>query len=388
VESERCQVTLELDGEPTATEIRVAIDPPDCWPGTGNVQDAVSLAAFVQPNHPFIERFAAAAFGGGSLPPGSDLLAIAFRVLRERWNIDYRLEAPRAGPAGQRIRFAHKILADPQNHRGEGNCLDLALLLAGCLERLHAYPLVAVLDSRPERHALVGCWLRPRHRFEPLLLDVEGLLDKTVWVDPTACCKGRKGRDWPAATRLAGELLRSDQLNFALDVEAARTNIPPLPLLGFDPPWDPPTRRLVREAELIAQHSGRRNVESIHLLTALLGSSGGLMRQLLPLADIEVIHRTLTSKLAVSPSAPASEPPGRTGSFSDLLKMAKESARRAGSATVIEAHLLDALLRGPGRAGDWIEQYLAPRETLLERLRPFVGPDNEVKSLPAPSVGN
>ncbi len=65
------------------------------------------------------------------------------------------------------------------NPRGNGTCLDLALLMAGCLERIGLYPLVIFTGDEDDNpvHALVACWVgfhgnRPTLDTERLLTEV------------------------------------------------------------------------------------------------------------------------------------------------------------------------------------------------------------------------
>ena len=54
--------------------------------------------------------------------------------------------------AGQKVRLADTIIGERM-----GNCLDLSLLYAGCLERIGLHPLICITEG----HAFAGCWLIP-----------------------------------------------------------------------------------------------------------------------------------------------------------------------------------------------------------------------------------
>ena len=51
---------------------------------------------------------------------------------------------------GQKIRLVDKIIEDRM-----GNCLDLTLLFASCMERIMLHPLIGIIEG----HAFTGLWL-------------------------------------------------------------------------------------------------------------------------------------------------------------------------------------------------------------------------------------
>lgn len=126
--------------------------------------NAELIAAFVTPNHPSISsvlRKASEILSEQGLP-GSicgylkqdenfvlDQMWAIYRAL-QKLNISYATLPPSFEPSGQKVRlcddiFKYKI----------GNCLDMSLLYASCLEAAGLNPLVFFIKG----HAFVGCWL-------------------------------------------------------------------------------------------------------------------------------------------------------------------------------------------------------------------------------------
>lgn len=119
------------------------------------------LAAFVSPNDPLVQRIyeegcrrvrsRAAPDRQGSL----DLLEEMLAFCRERLNLRWEGHTWDSYPPGQIVRFPYRMQVD-----GAGNCLDLTLLLTGCLERAAQIPLIIVVQPNARlRHALLGLWL-------------------------------------------------------------------------------------------------------------------------------------------------------------------------------------------------------------------------------------
>lgn len=80
--------------------------------------------------------------------------------------LTYRIEPWDSRHTQQRIRLAREVL-----EKGHGCCLDLVLLLAGCLRHVGIYPLIVIVgDAHSPSHALLGYW-----RLEECSLDSHGL---------------------------------------------------------------------------------------------------------------------------------------------------------------------------------------------------------------------
>ena len=120
-----------------------------------------------------------------------------------------------------------------------GNCLDLTLLFASCLEEAGLNPLVVVIDG----HAFTACWLVDKDFDEIATEDGVKLrkvddIGEIICLESTLVCGSNAAS--PAAAHKAGlEHLRDGadkKFRFAIDVHRARRNgIRPIPNLG-DPP--------------------------------------------------------------------------------------------------------------------------------------------------------
>ncbi|WP_373838255.1 DUF3320 domain-containing protein [Methanospirillum sp.] len=78
------------------------------------------------------------------------MMAAAVYAAIQRYNIRYATSEPGFEQEGQKIRLADKIIRERK-----GNCLDLTLLYAGCIERIGLHPLVVIMKD----HAFAGVWL-------------------------------------------------------------------------------------------------------------------------------------------------------------------------------------------------------------------------------------
>lgn len=183
-----------------------------------------TLTAFVQPTHPVVVDVTRKATLGVSLTDGIDaILGRLYGHLHADWEIDYRKDAALAPSESQRIRTPGEVLWMEDARRGEGTCLDLALVFASCLESLRLQPVLALVDFGASWHALVGCWRKVRRRVDASPQDVELLLEDAVWIDPNCCTRDPTHRaTYEDATAAARRQLRDRPLVCALDVAAAR----------------------------------------------------------------------------------------------------------------------------------------------------------------------
>lgn len=193
----------------------------------------VALAAFVQPQHSAVIQLTRTATAGVPLNAGgAGLLRQVYEYLAAEWRIDYRKDRPPTRDLSQKLRLAHDVLWDPVARTGEGTCIDLAVLIASCLEGLRAQPLIALVDRGRSWHALVGCWQSARKRVDIMPADVPTVLENAVWVDPNGCTRDPEQRaDCAAASDRARRDLTERPLVCVLDISAARAaKIDPLPV--------------------------------------------------------------------------------------------------------------------------------------------------------------
>ncbi len=137
----------------------------DEW--TGFQTSPEFLAAFVQPNHPAVQQLTARvaellekwtgmpALDGYQSQDPNRVLTMAgavYAALQEK-NLIYAETMASFEKQGQRVRLPDAVL----DHK-MGNCLDLSLLYAGCLEAMGLHPLLII----PPGHCFVGVWLEER----------------------------------------------------------------------------------------------------------------------------------------------------------------------------------------------------------------------------------
>jgi hypothetical protein len=334
-----------------------------------------SLAAFVLPNNPRAVEVAAEIsqqIGTGAAP--EQVLARIFAHFRDSWNLSYQFEPPTANGAStavQKIRLPHQVL-DPLRRSGVGTCLDLAVLAAACLEHLHARPLIAILDTGPVLHALVGCWRAGHSGVRPICSGrswKEEIGNNAAWVDITACVRDEPQRlDFTDARDRAVGYLTNNPLVFALDVEAARRDgIGPLPFAG-EPVPSREVEAALRAADRLATEWPTR-LGTVPLLLGLLVSHAPLTTGVFGacVTDVDETGRRVLERLPREPG-----PPPPTPRYHEVVNLACSKAKREGSPRVLERHLLLALFEIGGRS-EAFGHALRYARTDLEKVRGILG---------------
>ena len=213
----------------------------DQWNGSAVLPEM--LAAFITPNHPEIAsviRRASTILEGWTGNPSFDeyqsrnpdrvrkQMAAIYEAIAER-QIIYCAAPASFEEKGQRIRLADAIFS-----QGMGNCLDLSLLYAACLEAVQLRPLVVIVKG----HAFAGAWL-VEESFADAVNDDPSLLTKRMaagineiaLVEATCMNKGSQASFADAENSAAKHLADTAQFHFFLDVKRARYGgIRPLPL--------------------------------------------------------------------------------------------------------------------------------------------------------------
>ena len=215
------------------------------WGGS-NVMPEV-LAAFSTPNHPEISLIKKRASeilarwtGNPSLNAYQDRdhnrvkfqMAAIYEAISEK-AITYCVSPASFESQGQRIRTVDEIFALKM-----GNCLDMTMLYAGCLESIGLHPLVILTDD----HAFAGCWLIP-DSFADSYNDDSSLITKrmadgmneVLVVECTAMNEGSAANFDSACAAAKQTLLTTEKFSFFIDVCRARVSqIRPLPLRTTD----------------------------------------------------------------------------------------------------------------------------------------------------------
>ncbi|WP_195575446.1 DUF3320 domain-containing protein [Paenibacillus sp. 1001270B_150601_E10] len=213
----------------------------DEWSGLAILPEMT--AAFVTPNHRHVTeviREAGAILEQWSGSPSFTAYqskdpnrvrvqaAAIYSALHNR-EISYCVAPPSFEQIGQRVRLPESIFT----HR-LGNCLDLSMLYAACLEAAGLHPLIIFTEG----HAFAGVWLVEETFSETVQDDISVLtkrlaagINEICVVESTAFVKG-DSITFDQAAMLAEEYLRdSDLFDCLIDIRRARAAaIRPLPL--------------------------------------------------------------------------------------------------------------------------------------------------------------
>ncbi len=244
--TERLEAVLSLkifaDGQlQLEQKAEIAILPYDHWQGISVMPEG--LAAFITPNHPQIPaivRRAAEILSGWTNNPSFDeyqsrnpdrvrkQMAAIYQAMAEL-QVVYCSVPASFEETGQRVRLADAVLDQKL-----GNCLDLSLLYAACLEAVGIHPLIVIVHG----HAFAGAWLIDES-FADSVNDDPALLSKRmaagineIALVECTCMAAGKSTAFDDAVRAAEQRL-GDTANFILfiDVKRARfSRIRPLPL--------------------------------------------------------------------------------------------------------------------------------------------------------------
>ena len=331
------------------------------------------LAAFTCPWHPLVERVVSEAqerlaatthwrtFADLLCSSGRDaervVLGTLYDCLRNSRRIRYARPLTRQGgpvlPSYQTVRSPERIFhASPDTQAGAGTCLDLSLLVAGCLENTGLWPVIVLLEDdatgRPW-HALPGCWLAAAPAGRPVVTD--GQLLRTMvaagdllLVESLGLSDGagppRGNLPFALAVESAAEQLMSSTSASAVAIGALRP--PRGTITPMHAPFEPIVERAHQEALRFAA-AAARPAETACLLLGLLKARGQVVEQLADGLGLDVaeICERLRARLQRHEGQWA---PAPTRNFLDCLNLAQELASREGSMSVREQDLLWALL--------------------------------------------
>jgi len=213
----------------------------DQWSGIAILPEI--LSAFVTPNHPEIPKIikrASAILEKWTGSPSFDeyqtrnpdrvkkQMAAIYEAIAEK-QIIYCSVPASFEESGQRIRTADIIMGQQI-----GNCLDLSLLFASCLEAIGINSLVVIIKG----HAFAGGWLI-NESFSDSVNDDSSLLTKRIAdgineitvVEATCMNTGQKTTFDDAVKCANDHLIKEDEFVFFIDVKRSRfSGLRPLPL--------------------------------------------------------------------------------------------------------------------------------------------------------------
>ncbi|MEN6624593.1 MAG: DUF3320 domain-containing protein [Candidatus Sumerlaeia bacterium] len=241
--TERLAGTLRVEaatgaGAPATLGRRIDILAPDEWSGLRSLPEI--LAAFVLPNHPAIEPILAgaasvlegwtgdAALSGYQLKSPDRVLKTIGAIFSALHRLGLTYVSPPASfeQQGQKIRLPHRILESRM-----GTCLDLAVLMAACLEQAGLHPLLILTQG----HAFVGAWLVEECFPACAEFDIAALRKRVdlgeVCVAEATLLANPEGTFERARAEARSRLECDETFQCAIDVHRARASqIRPLPL--------------------------------------------------------------------------------------------------------------------------------------------------------------
>lgn len=202
------------------------------------------IATYVTPNHSFIyyikrkavdileKQGLRTAFEGYQSNNPERVLQImsAIYTAIQREEIVYSALPPGYEETGQRLRLLNTIQQEKF-----GNCIDISLLFAACLEAVDLNPILIIVRG----HTFVGCWLHD-DKFPEVINDDKAAITKRLSkgiremaaVEATSVCKGNNIKFSDALDAGEAQLVQKEDFLLSVDIKRARTlRIRPLPLL-------------------------------------------------------------------------------------------------------------------------------------------------------------
>ena len=360
--------TIAGSGKPVVVSESVVLGYWD-WPHGG---DPCVLAAFASPLDPHIERIVhEMEQEHGSLrrllqSRDSDkyesCVRAFYETLRDKCSITYTDARPktldRLGVTYQTVKPARSIFPDQENLIGAGTCLDLALLLSSCLERVGLLPIIVLIgesEGRPE-HAMAGCWLDSRPgramlieedsadvRTLPCMVD-DGclLLLECTGFATTGCAT----LTFEESASKAKSLLSASGWACAVDIGALRREGRITPM---DSPLDLEVAASYVAAEAFAASKMRKTLQLTHLLYGILNVAGPVSAEAFRAADYDPEKLAMCiDNLPWGATEVAGAAPEPTAGYIACQYLAEQYSWQQRSSSVRESDLLWALIEQGG----------------------------------------
>ena len=244
-ETEKANITIEVYEKEVAIlneTIAINIQPLEHFGGFQVLPELI--AAYVTPNHPYIyhikrkaieileKQGLKTAFEGYQSNDPERVLQIMSAIYSaiQSEEIIYSSLPPGYEEMGQRLRLLNTIQQEKF-----GNCIDISLLFAACLEAVDLNPILIIVRG----HAFVGCWLQDE-KFSEIVNDDKTAITKRLSkgiremaaVEATSVCKGNNVKFSDALNAGEAQLVQKEDFLLSVDIKRARTlRIRPLPLL-------------------------------------------------------------------------------------------------------------------------------------------------------------
>ena len=203
------------------------------------------LASYSLPNHPLVYKIKSeaiqilennnlkASFEGYQSRNRDRVLQMVAAIYEAilNLNIVYSAMPPSFEAEGQRIRLVDQILETKF-----GNCIDISLLFAACLEAINLNPILVITNG----HGFVGVWLEDQ-RFEAMVNFDQAAISKRIasgikeigLIESTHLCKGSDYSLKEAMNIAETQVLDVSNFVLSIDIKNARSHgILPLPLLN------------------------------------------------------------------------------------------------------------------------------------------------------------
>lgn len=329
-----------------------------------------TIAAFVSPQNPVIECIVLEAQENLKGTAGTDsfsellrsgkedaegiVLETLYQCLKEHWHIHYECPQLKLCPGEtetyQTIRPPHHIFPRYRsNPEGRATCLDLSLLMAGCLEHIGLCPLVIFTgdnDGIP-RHAFAGCWAGLTPGSRPMIYEAEFLYSevksKHLFVmECTVLAEDQNEKlSFDQGVESAVKQLRDAKWVCAVDIAALRP--PNGSITPMDSPLEPEVARAYNHAKQFAKSKRREAIETTHLFYGLLAANGEVIRWVFREAGFDVEEKSRKIKDSIRMHN-ASKEPIPTWNYLQCQRLAEEYAWQSGAHSVREQDLLWALL--------------------------------------------
>lgn len=205
------------------------------------------LASYILSNHPLIYKIKAEAisileqnnydpsFEGYQKQNKERILQMVSAIYKAVQNLEliYSSMPPSFEKTGQRIRLVNQVIESKF-----GNCIDISLLFAACLEAINLNPILVITHG----HAFVGVWLQDQ-RFDSMINFDQAAISKRIasgikeitLIECTNLCKGSSIPFRTAMNTAETTVMNVDEFLLSIDVKNARSNgISPIPLLKND----------------------------------------------------------------------------------------------------------------------------------------------------------
>lgn len=244
-ETEKANFTIEVIENETIVHketIEINVHPLEHFGGFQILPELI--AAYITPNHPYIyhikrkaieileKQGLKTAFEGYQSNDQERVLQImsAIYTAIQSEEIVYSSLPPGYEETGQRLRLLNTIQQEKF-----GNCIDISLLFAACLEAVDLNPILIIVRG----HAFVGCWLQD-DKFPEVVNDDKTAITKRLSkgiremaaIEATSVCKGNNTKFSDALNAGEAQLVQKEEFLLSVDIKRGRTlRIRPLPLL-------------------------------------------------------------------------------------------------------------------------------------------------------------